>query len=148
MDHGLLIIFILHAGATFFMAGVIWFTQIIHYRLFQLIDAHTIPDYMRRDIPWTAKVAAPGMIVEAATGLLLLLNPLPGMDTRLLAVGFFLIAALWLSRAFVQVPCFLRLTQGYRPRTLKYLLHSNWFCVWLWSLRCVLVGKLAMQIVP
>jgi hypothetical protein len=54
-----------------------------------------------------------------------------------------LLAVIWLSTVFLQVPCHNRLVSGFDQATYERLVNSNWIRTIAWSLR----GALAMWMV-
>jgi len=61
----------IHAFTTFFMAGLCWFVQIVHYPLFHEINLEDFPLYEKKNAA-TAYITVPVMVLELATGLYLL----------------------------------------------------------------------------
>lgn len=128
---------LLHLAATLFMAGVIWFTQLVHYPLFAKVGAAGFPDYGLSNIRLTARLVLLPMAVEGACALLLLRQgPLAWLAAGLLAL-------IWLSTAFLQFPTHLALIAGLTPELLRRLLLSNWLRTALWTLRAFIAGALA-----
>lgn len=119
-----------HLAATLFMTGVIWFVQLVHYPMF----AHVGPnfcDYHRRYTARVSWLVGPAMGVELVAAVALWLRDPNG----LLTVGLALLALIWCSTAFVQVPLHGRLEQGYSPALGARLVRTNWWRTWAWSLR-------------
>ena len=75
------------------------------------------------------------MLVEAlACAALWLRMPL---DARALplALGTAALIAVWISTAFVQVPCHRRLAAGCEPGVIRRLVRTNWVRTCAWTLR-------------
>lgn len=129
---------LLHAGATLYMTGLIWFVQVVHYPLFLTVGADAFRQYSENHQRRTTLAVAPAMLLEVGTaiGLVALL---PAGPARVAAwVGLGLLGAIWLSTAFIQVPLHRRLLSGYHRHTIEQLVHSNWFRTFAWTLRAVL----------
>ncbi len=62
------ILLLSHTAATFYMLGVIWFVQLVHYPLFAAVGKDFFTEYEKRHQSWTTYVVAPGMLVEGLTG--------------------------------------------------------------------------------
>jgi len=60
-----------HAAATWFMVGIIWFVQIIHYPLFGHLAHEAAASYAYEHQRRTGWVVGPVMLVEMATAVLL-----------------------------------------------------------------------------
>ncbi|MEZ5965456.1 MAG: hypothetical protein R3F56_16605 [Planctomycetota bacterium] len=97
---------VLHAVSTWFMVGLIWFVQVVHYPLFASVGEEAFATYEQRHTLWTGYVVMPPMLVEAGTTALLLVarprNPW-------VVGGAVLLAVVWASTFFLQVPCHERL---------------------------------------
>lgn len=129
------IIPLLHAAATLLMAGLIWFVQIVHYPLMQLVAAGQFATYEREHQRRTTWVVAPLMLVEAATAVLLCwFSP----ATLLAVVGVVALLLIWASTFLVQVPCHSRLADNFTSQVHQRLVQSNWLRTILWSFRGVL----------
>ena len=69
---------IVHAAATWFMTGLIWFVQIVHYPLFAKVGALAFKEYEHDHQRKTTWVVAPVMLIEAAAASVLVM-PVVGM---------------------------------------------------------------------
>lgn len=128
---------LVHAAATLFMAGVIWFVQGVHYPLFAELGG-ALPHYATRNARLTTWVVAGPMLVELATALVLAARPAPGTPTRLAWAGLALLAVIWVSTALVQVPRHERLQAG-DLAAVRGLVASNWLRTAAWTLRAGIV---------
>lgn len=131
-------ILLVHAGATLYMTGLIWFVQVVHYPLFRLVGEGPFRAYSREHQTRTTWVVAPVMVLEAATALALVLRLSSGTERLAAWIGLALLAAIWLSTALIQVPLHRRLLNGYGERFIGQLVHSNWFRTFGWTLRAAL----------
>lgn len=131
----LFIILLVHAAATLFMVGVIWFVQLVHYPLFAAVGADSFNAYGRLHTGWTSLVVGPPMLVEALLSLMLVLEPPAALPKPGLWLGLALVAVLWLSTAFVQVPLHGILSQGFDTAVHARLVQTNWLRTILWTLR-------------
>jgi len=129
---------VVHAAATVMMTGLIWFVQIVHYPLMAHVGADRFVVYERLHQKRTTVVVGPLMLVEAVTAVALLaLAPDRGAG-RLLAVGLGLLAIIWCSTAFIQVPCHRRLERGLGGETVALLTRTNWIRTGAWSGRAAI----------
>lgn len=129
---------LLHAGATLFMTGLIWFVQVVHYPLFALVGDAGFRRYSVEHQRRTSWVVTPVMLLELATAIGLLLQ-LPAGPPRLAAsIGLGLLGGIWLSTVLIQVPLHRRLLAGYDAHRIAQLVHSNWFRTFSWTLRSML----------
>ena len=138
----------LHALATIMMAGLIWFVQLVHYPLFPLVGAGDFVRYERQHTRRVTWIVAPLMGLEALTaiGLVLLTD---GAAIRALAiVGLLLVALIWVSTAFVQVPCHRRLSVSFDMPTARRLVTTNWVRTVAWTLRAGLAVIIPAMMQP
>src|SRR5436853_359172 len=98
------IVFLVNLGATLFMAGVIWFVQVVHYPLFARVSGDGFTRFAAGHVRRTTWVVAPVMLLEAATAGVLAWRP-PGAEWgEACWAGLALVALIWLSTALLQVP--------------------------------------------
>lgn len=128
------IILLAHAAATWFMVGLIWFVQVVHYPLFAGVGEAGWSDYSQRHQKLTTLVVGPVMLAELVTTALLLAT-MPGALT---IAGAILLALVWSSTFFVQVPLHARLERGHELTIVRRLVATNWLRTVLWTARGVL----------
>ena len=133
------LIFLLHAAATLYMSGLIWFVQVVHYPLLGAVGKSEFPAYEQQHMSMTTWVVAPPMLVEAATALLLFWFRPTGVPIGLVWTGVILLAIIWLSTVFLQVPCHETLSKGFEADVHRRLVSTNWIRTVSWSLRGMLV---------
>ncbi len=127
------------ALASSAMCGLIWFVQMVHYPLFACTDTTHSPDYPDENQRRTAPVVIPPMLIEAVTAAIIAANPPPAIGRPAALAGLAMVAALWLSTLFVQMPLHARLKHdGHAPATVAALVKSNWARTALWSARALL----------
>jgi hypothetical protein len=135
---------LLHAAATLFMAGLIWFVQIVHYPLFAALPDAAAAPYCREHARRTGWVVGAPMLVEAVAAVLLALVPPPGISRAVALAGLVLLGAIWLSTAVWQVPAHRQLGEGHdlaaHRRLVARLVATNWVRTAAWSAR----GALAL----
>jgi len=130
---------IAHAGATWFMTGLIWFVQIVHYPLMGSVTADAFPAYAQAHQRRTTWVVGPAMLIEAGCALLLVWLPHGGFTgTTLRWVGLALLALIWASTFSVQTPLHARLASGVDRAVWHRLLATNWLRTIAWSVRGII----------
>lgn len=128
----------LHAAATLYMAGLIWFVQLVHYPLMARVGTEGYTHYQRAHEKRTSLAVAPAMLIELATALYLALRTPDTIEPELAWAGFALVLLLWLSTALLQVPCHKRLATGLDEAAHRRLVRTNWLRTWMWSARGVI----------
>jgi len=129
---------LVHAGATWFMCGLIWFVQVVHYVMFDRVSAAGYVRYQADHMRLTTWVVGPAMLVEAASAVALVALRPAGVPMSLVWAGLFLVVALWASTAAVQVPAHRRLSLGFDPAAHRRLLRTNWLRTAMWTARGLL----------
>ena len=130
-----------HTFSTVYMMGVIYFVQLVHYPLFAQVGPSHYLDYHQKHMFWTTWVVGPSMIMEGVTTCLLLFlhyNDSIGLSHDLLVWGALLLLIIWISTAFIQVPCHERLIGGFDKQVHQRLVNSNWIRTVAWSIRAIL----------
>ena len=140
-----LMLLLVHVAATLTMTGLIWFVQIVHYPLFDHVGASAFTEYEHVHQRRTGWVVGPLMLAELMTAAALLAWRPAGIGAPWVWVGLALVAALWLSTAFVQVPLHRTLAQGFDAMAHRRLVNSNWWRTALWSARGILVLWMVAQ---
>ncbi len=130
--------FAVQVFCTLTMTGIIWFVQLVHYPLFTHVESN-FPEYERRHATQTTWVVAPLMILELITAGALWLRPLHFMRPHEAIFGLILVAVIWASTFFVQVPMHDRLSHAFDEESHELLVASNWFRTISWTVRAVLV---------
>lgn len=133
-------VLLIHAAATWFMAGLIWFVQVVHYPLFGAVGRDGFAAYERRHQRRTAWVVGPVMLMELVTGVMLVVDRPDHVSGWAVWAGLGLLGLIWLSTAALQVPRHRQLETGYDAGAHRALVATNWFRTIAWTARGVLVG--------
>lgn len=140
-------IFLLNLASTFFMVGLIWFVQVVHYPLFGQVGRDLFPGYELAHSQLTSLVVIPPMLIELmTTGLLLIVRP-SGMSLREAWLGVLLLVVVWGSTFFLQVPRHGELAGGYDQTAHAALVTTNWIRTVAWSLRGGLLIRVAAGLI-
>lgn len=131
-----------NAAATWFMTGLIWFVQVVHYPLFAQVGPQGYGAYQAAHQARTTWVVAPPMLVELVTAFLLAWNPPARLPAAWLWAGFGLALLLWLSTALLQIPAHDRLASGFDTAAWTRLVTSNWLRTAAWTARALLLAWL------
>jgi len=126
---------ILNAASTWFMVGLIWFVQCVHYPMFAFWPREQFRIIALEHQKRTSRIVIPPIIVEFITSWLLLIwHPAHVWNGLLYAgVGSVMICAA--STAFIQVPLHDKLAKhGWDESTHRKLVRSNWIRTIAWSI--------------
>jgi len=133
------LILLAQVATTLFMAGLIWFVQVVHYPLFVHVGRQRFPRYETSHQVRTTVLVVPMMLAEAATALALLFWRPTGVPLTAAVTGFVLLALIWGCTHLWQVPIHTRLSKAFDVAAYRRLLKSNWVRTILWTLRGLLV---------
>jgi hypothetical protein len=136
-----LLVLAIHCAATFYMVGLVWFVQRVHYPLFAKVGPRQFPAYELDHVARATPVVAPAMLIEAGTGLALGVFSPPTVSVVLPWLGLGLLGIIWLSTFLLQVPRHDELRAGFDAVSHQRLVATNWIRTALWSLRgCLVLG--------
>lgn len=135
-------VLLLHLVVTAFMAGLIWFVQVVHYPLMAGWPHDDFGTWEASHRDRTAAVVIPGMLLEGATAAWLCIRP-PRRAAPWLFSAAAALVGIWASTFFLQVPAHDMLTRGWDADVHARLVATNWIRTVLWSLRLVLIAVAA-----
>jgi hypothetical protein len=128
-----------HAGATLFLVGLIWFVQMVHYPLFAAVGTAGFAAYAEAHAERTTWVVAPVMLIELVSALSLLRYRLP---RAAVVAGVVLLAIVWASTFLLQVPRHGILAGGFDAAAHQGLVATNWLRTAAWTARGILALRL------
>lgn len=133
-------VMVANVALGWFLAGLIWTIQVVHYPLFARVGRDGFVAYEQAHARLITLVVGPAMLAEllAAVGLVAL-RP-KGVPAWACWASLALLAVIWLSTAFVQVPCHNALSRGFDAEVHARLVSTNWIRTAAWSARALLVA--------
>lgn len=126
--------FIIHLVTTFFMCGVCWFVQIVHYPLFKEIAETHFTKYIKENYR-TAWIVGPIMLLELGSGLWFISEKF----SVFFIINMVWLGIIWLSTFAIQMPLHRKLSKQYNHKNLRLLVRTNWIRTVFWSLRSALL---------
>jgi uncharacterized membrane protein len=129
----------LNLAATLYMTGLIWFVQLVHYPLFSKVGGGSFAAYESLHRYWTGFAVGPAMLLELLTAVLLVMEPAPALRGSWAWAGLALVAVVWASTFFLQVPEHDVLQHGFDARSHQRLVMTNWIRTAAWTLRAGLL---------
>ncbi|MFP8490244.1 hypothetical protein ACKGJO_14265 [Gracilimonas sp. Q87] len=126
------LIFLINTFATFFMTGLIWIVQLVHYPSFHYVGSDNFKAFQLHHVNSIDKIVIPVMVVELATSF-----GLAWFDgfLSLNAVGFYIVILIWASTGLFSVPAHNKLESSKDHNVIKNLVLTNWLRTVLWSLK-------------
>ncbi len=131
-----------HAAATLYMTGVIWFVQIVHYPLFSRVGLPGFSEYEREHARRTGWVVAGPMLAELASAA----SVVWVVGGPLSWIGLGLVGIIWMSTWIWQVPAHRRLEAGFDAAAHARLMRTNWVRAAAWTARSVIALALLVTI--
>lgn len=136
----------LHFAVTFYLVGLIWIVQIIHYPLMKYVEPSRFVAFEKEHCQRIAPVVAPAMLLEGALSFLVcyqVFSEQTGVGAEVAAViGLLLLGCIWFSTFAVQVPIHNRLAEGLNIDLIAKLVRTNWIRTAAWTLRGLAAGYL------
>ena len=134
-----------HLAATWFMTGLIWLIQQVHYPLMHDIGPAEFSAYNRSHQNRISPVVGIAMFLEVTSALTLLSFDASARKSAGFQISLALLAVNWLSTAWIQVPLHRRLLQGHDPTAIAALVRTNWIRTIAWSARAVIVSVMVVM---
>lgn len=134
MSHDTL--FLVNACSSIFMAGLIWFVQVVHYPSFLDVEDSNFQRFHKNHVIRTGFVVIPPMLIELASSALLVF-----LYTELFLIdslGLILVILIWISTFMLQAPAHHTLQKQFDRALAVKLIRTNWIRTVLWSLKALL----------
>lgn len=129
------ILYFMALASTWYMVGLIWMVQLVHYPLMSQVGSDQFLAYEKAHVDRMSFVVMPAMLVELASGLALLYMDFSGLHLFLCT----LLGLIWATTFFVSIPAHRALSKGFDQSAFKTLLNSNWIRTLSWSLRGIVL---------
>lgn len=139
---------LVQAASAWFLTGLIWVIQLVHYPLMARVGEAGWVGYQHAHMRRITWIVAPAMLTEAVSAALCLRLVINGLDTdpgsggsvawHAVLVG--LLVVIWGSTWLLQVPAHTRLTRGFDGRAHRRLVQTNWIRTAAWSTRAVILA--------
>ena len=127
---------------SFWMMVTIIFVQVVHYPLFLALDSTDRVQYAKKHQFKISFIVMPVMILE----LLTLIALFEGYASNFFWYGScVLLAIIWGSTFFLQVPCHQKMLLKPDDIVLKRLVHSNWIRTIAWCLKTAFIMSIILQ---
>lgn len=132
-------VFRIHAAVTCFLAGLIWFVQVVHYPLMRVVGTGHFREYERLHQQRTTVVVAPAMLLELAMSVaVLVIAHRSGTVVILSWISMMLLILIWASTFALQVPLHKELARGFNDTAWRGLVLTNLIRTMAWTARGVI----------
>jgi len=133
---------VVNLAATAFMAGVIWFVQLVHYPLMAGWPHEDFGRWEADHRAQTGLVVVPAMLIESVAAIWLVWRRPAGVPPWMPWAAIALLAGIHLSTFLVQVPLHDRLSAGWDASAHGRLVATNWVRTLLWTARLGVAGAM------
>ena len=132
-------IFWLNLASTWYMVGLIWLIQLVHYPLFNYVGIEEFTVFHENHKILITPVVGIVMIVELVTSVILLFQNSCVTRNWLSIFGIILLGIIWFSTIYFQIPFHNTLSSKFNENTLIMLINTNWIRTICWSVRGITV---------
>ena len=129
-------IFFINVISAFFLTGVIWTIQIVHYPSFHYNDKLSFVNFHQFHERRISIIVMPLMILELISSVALYFND---MSNHTFLLNLIIVGLIWCSTFFIQVPIHNILSQKKDNMMIEKLVNTNWIRTFLWSMRMLLI---------
>lgn len=137
--------YILLAAVTWFMTGLIWFVQIVHYPLFAGVGSDRFIDYIKTHCNLTGMVVILPMVVQLLLAGYLAISS-RAENSTLLWINFGLVVIIWALTGLASVPCFNAMcAEGFSQSVHGKLVLTNWLRTILWTTCSILMTVILLM---
>lgn len=133
---------VVHAAAAWFLAGLVWTVQVVHYPLFDAVARDRFVAYESAHSTRITAVLAVPWAVQGVTTAWLLLAPPAGVPVVLVGASAVTAAAPVLVTIVMSVPAHRILGRGFDAAAHARLVGTNWLRTAAWTAHAVLATAL------
>lgn len=140
----MLTILLVNLFSSFFLCGLIWTIQLVHYPSFHSLDKVHFIEHMNFHKKRISLLVVPVMLLELATSIALVF--FAELYSEMHETGLIIVILIWISTFFVQVPLHNKLSMGYEEVLVIKLIKSNVIRTVLWTLKATIGGYLFTEL--
>lgn len=134
-------------ASTWFMVGLIWLIQLVHYPLFKHVGEQGFRQYHLLHNQAITPIVLPVMLIELVGAIWMVASPPMQIPSPWLWIALGLVGVCWAATAFASVPAHSLLAAGWDADAHRTLVLTNWIRTVAWSLRGCLMMWLFMRAV-
>jgi hypothetical protein len=127
--------------STFFMCGLIWIIQLVHYPTFLFVERDRYTEFQRFHMFRISWIVLPVMSMELLSGAFLWYQ----QQSLIWTVNLFLLSLIWFSTLAIQSPSHAKLEKGFDQKLVSLLIRGNWIRTILWTLRALILVTYLIQ---
>jgi uncharacterized membrane protein len=125
-----------HFAASWFMTGLIWLIQIVHYPLFNQIGKDQFIKFHTAHTQLITYIVMPVMLIELISYGLFFFDyqTFNKFDLSILGVS---LVGIWLTTMFLSIPAHNQLALGFNQEAYESLVKTNWIRTIFWTLKSI-----------
>ncbi|PCI76274.1 hypothetical protein COB21_04595 [Candidatus Aerophobetes bacterium] len=129
---------IIQLALTFFLNGIIWFLQVVHYPLYYKIKEgfHT---YEKNYLKKAVFLMSPIMFLELISAILLISDAETAIFVQLASANLIFLIINWLSTFILQNTEHQKLAVRFSVTSLHRLISTNWIRTFFWTVRGIIL---------
>jgi hypothetical protein len=124
-----------HAVVTWYLVGLIWVIQRVHYPLMHFVDSPQFVEFEKKHTASIGQIVAAPMLFEALMLASLCVVQTGWAERGWQSLGWLLLVIIWGSTFFVQVPIHNALVRGKDTSLIDRLVYTNWIRTVAWTMR-------------
>lgn len=136
------VLFLVHFAVTWFLVGLIWVVQVVHYPLFDWVSPERFTEFSRAHGVAITPLVGPMMVVELG---LASVSWLSDWRSWPMALALGLVIFIWAVTFFVSVPLHEQLGLGFSAEAHQKLVTTNWLRTVAWSIKALLLSWLFLR---
>lgn len=129
-------IIIVNLFSSFFLCGLIWIVQLVHYPFFVYTSNESFEEAMAFHRKKISFVVVPVMLAELLSSFWL--SIFSNVYTNYHIAGFIIVLLIWGITFTTQVPLHKKLSINHDQRVIFKLVQSNWMRSVLWSVKALI----------
>ena len=125
----------INSACGFFLLGLIWIIQIVHYPTYLYIDNNKRILFQNFHTKTISYIVAPVMIIELISSFLILINQVNLQNIVILIIP----VLIWLSTFCISVPIHKNINKSNFEMLAKKLIKTNWIRTILWTIKALII---------
>ena len=127
---------------TWFLIGLIWIVQIVHYPSFRFFDEKNFLPAHHFHTQSIVKIVGPTMLSELLLGGFLVYQTQLQIDYLL---PFLALVGIWASTLLFQIPLHAKLGERFEQKDIEKLIATNWIRTILWTLKGLWLARIFLN---
>lgn len=128
-------LFITQMFSCFFMTGLIWVIQLVHYPSFKFVDIRNTKEFNSFHQTKITIIVMPIMLIELITAIILTIQ---SSFEFMFVLNTSLLLIIWLSTFLLSIPIHSKLVTNHSDDLIEKLVLTNWPRTILWSFRSLI----------